>query len=387
MPDPATAAAADPQVLLLTYACLGVKGTGCSDAAAANLRDAGATAGAAPDVDRWSPWGSSWGALKTMVGGNDGRRLTGAYADVPNWMRVSVARKAKYAARHNFSFALAGAEAYQAASPWPRSWGVLHALMRAVRGGYSGDGRPCDWVWYIDLDTVITNPRLHVLRHAGVMHSHQHVFMTRDQNGLNTGSVLARCTKESWTLLDAVWRWSNQPAFSRACDQRRCGKDHPWNWQMAAMQMLGAHQTTPPWRATFDEVPQAAINSYPATTLGTSSAAKWRPGHFVVHLAGCGDQQGRSCEREFNLYSPTGTAARPVPAPLPRLSADAQAAAMRARVASRLGLEKWRRETSRTHTHSSHGAAIPGTQHASRHHATPIYRATPRLQQDPRRGT
>ena len=37
-----------------------------------------------------------------------------------------------------------------------------------------------------------------------------------------------------------------------------------------------------------------------------------------------------------------------------------------------------------TYALSSDGAAISDTQHASRHHATPIYRATPRLvQQDP----
>ena len=95
------------------------------------------------------------------------RRLTGSLsADErpPEWMLASVRSKAAYSRDHNYTFVLAGSESYRQTWPRPRSWGVLRALQAAVQGGFA----PCDWVWYADLDTVITEPQRDILEAAGL---------------------------------------------------------------------------------------------------------------------------------------------------------------------------------------------------------------------------
>ena len=294
--------AGDNEVLVLMYVCTGSRNVGCSPQVTRTLRAESAT-----QLGRRLKAASSQFSQLAATPPH-GRRLEGRYEGIPNWMRASIMRKAQYASRHNFSFYLGADEAYQRMAPRPRSWGVLAALQDAVAGRYGG----CRWVWYIDLDTVITDPSRSVLQSAGLDGSSgrraEHVFMTRDQNGFNTCSILARCTKRSEAFFEAVQTFStNNPHFDRICVPHdgvmRCGVYHPWNWQLAVQQMMmpSAHRHGP--RHLLGVLPQSTINSYPATTWGTRSTAAWRPGHFLVHLAGCGDQRGRSCAAEMSTYT------------------------------------------------------------------------------------
>ena len=320
----------NPRVLLLLYACWGVSGTSCDSDSTRALKHGIKTcyqhehcdlssSPSAPQISSMAavkptsplpPNHPTHAALSRTSHGSSmfrsmtiGRRLTGAGATAPKWVEMSFAQKASYARRHSYDIAFGADDAYAATVPRPRNWGVLRALQAAVAQQYTR----CGWVWYVDSDTVITNPALDILSTAGTGASSKHVFMTRDQNGINTGSVLARCTPQAASFFDAVWQHSQTSAnFNRTCASGRCGIYHPWNWQLAVMQMMDGNPTTSGrWRDVFEAVPQERINSYPSSTVGTPLKARWRPGHFLVHFAGCGDQAGRSCAKEFGMYTPS----------------------------------------------------------------------------------
>ena len=306
----------------------------------------------------------------------------------PAWVVDSLRDKALYAAAHNYSIALDADDAYSQALPRKRVWGTLRALQRAVRGEHGA----CDWVWYIDLDTVVTAPHLDVLSATGATEprwASRALLLTRDHMGLNTGAILARCGEDAAEVLEAAWATPGAtPGYSTQCavvaGVKRCGVNHPWAWQLALMTLMGEtrvgaarrekvrpprpvrghrrvvsayprglreddggapaaeqrrrrqqqpppqpqqplpQQLPPPQQHQLDGaasttaegmgareaklervrrlvgvLEQATMNSYPGNTPGVRRDARWRDGHFVLHLAGCGDQAGRSCEAEY----------------------------------------------------------------------------------------
>lgn len=363
---------------MLLYSCWGGSSTPrgrCDAVATHQMRAVLATGGGGIDAGTPQPVAAKPAAPL------DGRRLENRAVRAPAWVMDSLRDKALFAAAHNYSIALDADEAYARAAPRKRVWGTLRALQRAVRGAHGA----CDWVWYLDLDTVITAPQLDVISATGAAeprHASRALLLTRDHMGLNTGAILARCGEEAAEVLEAAWATpSVTPGYSTQCAMvggvNRCGVNHPWNWQLALQTLMGeARVGKPPRHTKKSKLPfrkpvrghsrqfshrrvvgstprglreedngggaagaaqqrqrqqqldgaamatakgtgatreaqlervrklvgvleQSSMNSYPGSTWGVRGNARWRDGHFVLHLAGCGDQAGRNCEAEY----------------------------------------------------------------------------------------
>ena len=223
-----------------------------------------------------------------------GRRLVSRAIQMPAWVKESVREKARYARRHGYAMHVASSEAYRQVvrrPRRPRAWGTCAALQMAVEGRFGA----YDWVLYVDVDTVFTTPHREALRATGALRPAfrgAHVFMTRDWNGINTGIVLARCSATAARFFRAAWARGSLPGFDIA---------HPWNWQLAVHELWATQRKA--WTGILELLPQRAMNSYPPQTPGLPGhpLARWHRGDLLLHLAGCGDQQGlgRSCEHEF----------------------------------------------------------------------------------------
>ena len=116
--------------------------------------------------------------------------------------------------------------------------------------------------------------------------------MAKDWNDLNSGVWMARASDWGKQWLTDLW--------DKASGQ---GKHHPWAEQFDIQHWTHTH--IPEAREHFLIVPQRDLQSYPGNTPGMGAHKAqhgWHPGDWMVHFAGCGDQAGRSCQREFMQF-------------------------------------------------------------------------------------
>lgn len=118
------------------------------------------------------------------------------------------------------------------------------------------------------------------------------IVMARDWNDLNTGVWLVRSSPWARAWLSERWTLASSEA-----------KRHPWAEQLDIQRWYHGHAAEAAEHVAL--VPQRQLQSYPGSTPGLGAHAGthgWHPGDWMVHFAGCGDQAGRSCEREFRAY-------------------------------------------------------------------------------------
>lgn len=167
----------------------------------------------------------------------------------------------------------------------------------------------CAWALYVDVDSMITNMTVTIperlaarlpakaavagseaaAKAALVGGSAPDVIMARDWNDLNSGVWMVRASRWGKAWLDSLWDQASPE-----------GKHHPWNEQYDIQRWYRSHAVEA--KEHFLVVPQRQLQSYPSSTPGMGSNLEnhgWHDGDWMVHYAGCGDQPGRSCEREF----------------------------------------------------------------------------------------
>ncbi|KAJ3028634.1 hypothetical protein HDV00_010110 [Rhizophlyctis rosea] len=160
------------------------------------------------------------------------------------------------------------------------AWSKMIAAKQFLKDGF-------DWVWLLDLDTIITNhtrsledlipydawySTLHREQSLDTLNDPNRVgaLVSFDCNGFNSGSMLLR--SDPWTIsfLDEAYHvyvgaapshWNDQMGFAIAYNQNAAHRSH------------------------FKIIPQNKFNAYETTCSGPNSTP-WRFGDFIIHFAG-----------------------------------------------------------------------------------------------------
>ena len=184
-------------------------------------------------------------------------------ADDSAW-QLSIEDKRQYAKRQGYDFHIFNESVGGRHAAWTKFPAAL-SLMDTY-----------DWVFGIDLDTVILN---HNIRLESFLDPSVNVILNIDMNGINTGVILLKsCTWTKMLLIDA-WTLSDV-------------KNSGIFWEQAAiMHQMDNYMLRN--RAKF--VPQKFINEYPKDSGEPVSAED----AFIIHFAGRGDKM----DQVKNYYS------------------------------------------------------------------------------------
>ncbi|KAL7752897.1 hypothetical protein RI367_001900 [Sorochytrium milnesiophthora] len=192
--------------------------------------------------------------------------------------QMSMKDKEFYAGLHDY--------AYIAEPSWVPSrkavWSKLVSAKRAFEAGY-------EWVWLLDLDTVITNKKLQAHKLTEAIPEGYDVVISRDCNALNAGSVLLRNTP--WTL-SYLERLNNTWGHEVSVNE-------DWQEQAAFIYLDG---NDPVVKKHTLLVPQWSFNAYVPESSCQVEGRGWQSGDFVVHFAAMISSQGIVGQRAFYKY-------------------------------------------------------------------------------------
>ena len=152
-----------------------------------------------------------------------------------------------------------------------------------------------DYLFYIDMDTIIMNADIKLESFIDASERKFDVVVTEDMNGMNTGVFLMR--NSAWTLWFLQTAWEQTQLVPKLTDD---GKALPFRWEQRAFHYLtrSAEWTKAdlPVYSNYTEVrkhfymlPQCAFNSYilhPFDLHADREASQYAPGDFLIHFAG-----------------------------------------------------------------------------------------------------
>lgn len=127
-----------------------------------------------------------------------------------------------------------------------------------------------DIVWSLDMDTLITN---HGIRVENFTKGEDNFWVTKDVNGINCGSFIAR--KSEWWDYFSQWVLNYQEVAN-------CEQD--------AIALFMAEHEDP----GITVLPHPSINSYmyylypEFKNITKEEEGNWHPGNFILHLPGLG---------------------------------------------------------------------------------------------------
>ncbi|KAI7846172.1 hypothetical protein COHA_000342 [Chlorella ohadii] len=182
-----------------------------------------------------------------------------------NMYARSLRDKHEYAARHGYEVVVFGNVTMH---------GDKHILYLKWLGALI-HLRRFDWVWMVDLDTIIMN---HTIPLETFMDAQYNVVLSRDCGGINCGTMLVRNSTWSWMFLAEVYMHNG--------DGIRDGPgDWPirWGWYPEQMVVWSLSQQER-IMSRLKVLPQRGFNSYAGQDCHPSGT--YQDGDFLVHFAG-----------------------------------------------------------------------------------------------------
>lgn len=215
--------------------------------------------------------------------------------------RLILSNRRLYCERHKYEMLIARNDELDGSRP--AAWSKLLVVLKHLRR--------FDYVFYMDMDVVVTNPLFGLDALVG-SYPTSDIIMTNDWSGPNTGMWLARNTP--WTNKFLQLAWDEGATLVDKYD-KSTGRKHPFEYEQRVFHQLldsdvwrarglpryvapptagAGFSTSVEIREHFSFAPQCAFNSYslhPFDTRLMSGAAsaeqsQWVPGDFVVHFAG-----------------------------------------------------------------------------------------------------
>ncbi|KAG0638908.1 galactosyl transferase GMA12/MNN10 family-domain-containing protein [Tuber brumale] len=216
-----------------------------------------------------------------------------------------IENRKEYAEAHGYGLFIGDVSDYPIGEV-PNGWARIPAIRHAMK-----EYKYSTYFWVLDQDAVIMNPSLSLEEHilaperlgsimqrgvpvvppSSVIETYKHVppervqlIITQDGEGLQPGSMILKAGSWANYLLDA---WFD-PIFRYYGFQKaeQHALEHIVQWHPTVLTKMAM-------------IPQKIMNSYPnAPGLGGT----YEDGDFLVHLKGCAEGKGRSCEKEFQKY-------------------------------------------------------------------------------------
>eukprot|EP01065_Artemidia_motanka_P027353 TRINITY_DN3254_c0_g6_i1.p1 TRINITY_DN3254_c0_g6~~TRINITY_DN3254_c0_g6_i1.p1 ORF type:complete len:492 (+),score=106.34 TRINITY_DN3254_c0_g6_i1:44-1477(+) len=304
-PLPPQSPSTRPTVLVLMFMCWDSARNGKCDPSGGDLArlipdGMGDPSTVPPPNPRCSSTASSAGARRLLVN---------SQLKPPNFISRSVLNKVAYARRHGYGVKLA-------TGPHPGGDRLpTHGMTEAVLA----ELKRWDWVWYLDLDTIITRFDMPVLSIANSAPPERDIFITRNWHGINTGSILVRGKSAAAVRFFELSTKLAAPAAAHLfpvhsfllpgnVPPHTPPAFNPWSNQLAYMKALTCVRALDP---KVEYVAARKMNAYPGHTWMPQNQRdryEWQNGDLLIHFAGCGDIVSRDCERDFAQYAAAGEA-------------------------------------------------------------------------------
>lgn len=141
-------------------------------------------------------------------------------------------------------------------------WEKIPPVLEALQAGY-------EIIWMLDFDTIIMDPELIIPELVDDKHD---VFLTRDCNGINAGSMLLRNTDWTMELVQQLMKFRERMTFFVHEEQGAISKLYQKNWRNA--------------KDHFKFLNQTQINAYPKE-LGCTKYPYVGGKYPVLHFASC----------------------------------------------------------------------------------------------------
>ncbi|KAL7753236.1 hypothetical protein RI367_001011 [Sorochytrium milnesiophthora] len=218
--------------------------------------------GGQPSVERMRSWPDAIPSQGYPAGTRKKLAVVTIVTDpTTQYAQLSLLNKRYYAALHDYTFIAEPATV----TDRPAVWSKLASARRALDLGF-------EWVWLLDLDTIITNQHIQAHYLTDAVPATHDVLIARDCNELNAGSVFLR--NSPWTL-EFLDRVSSSYGTTVAVD-------HPWQEQEAIIRL---HHSDASVRQHILMSPQWAFNAYAVESSCQTRDSRWNRGDFVVHFA------------------------------------------------------------------------------------------------------
>jgi len=207
--------------------------------------------------NQWSPVPPDRFAVLTMYD-----------ADMSEIGELTAANKTEYCRVHGYH-CIVRTDGFDASRPVP--WSKVRFLEQHLPDH--------DWVFWSDADSLIMN---HRTRLEELTHTTADLIITRDINGINSGSFLVRNCPWAHAFLAEVYA------------QTQYLHDRWWE-NRAFFWLLKAHRH----RRHAKIVRQEVLNSYLYEASGVTGRRSFQPGDFVLHLPGLPSELRLHLLREY----------------------------------------------------------------------------------------
>lgn len=223
--------------------------------------------------------------------------LSGYTADISTFAELARRNHEQYCARHGYHYQCVTSEFFPYRAP---SWSKVLFILRALAERDAG-GRPrWDWVFWMDIDAIFTNPARKLEPFLADLEPEQDMVLGEDAWGINTGLWFTRNTEWSNQCLSWVWHADPLPFLQFGLkppvwiEQERYMSEQTtlWHW-LAIRQQTPRVKLLPYYElggylAEYDNEScnprnQAFNPPTPSTPIARRS---WKEGDFCLHLAG-----------------------------------------------------------------------------------------------------
>lgn len=185
------------------------------------------------------------------------------------------------------------------------SWSKILFILKAL-AERDAQGKICwDWVFWLDIDALITNPKIELEAFLKEVSPEQHMLLAEDAWGINTGLFFVRNSAWSVDCLTAVWHSDPEP-FLRCglrppvwIEQARYIAEQTTLWHWLALRGEISKLKIIPYHRLGGYLGQYDTDSYtprdqafnPPTAGAPIKRKSWQKGDFCLHLAGVPGEQ------------------------------------------------------------------------------------------------
>ena len=173
----------------------------------------------------------------------------------------------------------------------PPSWSKIKAVKRLLTEEH------CDWVWWLDADTVIMNSNKRVEDFLPAWTEPQDLLLSRDHSGgYNAGGWLIRNSSYALEFLDEWW---NMESYVKPLGLSRSGDNDAFKAMLAKLPEFDQHILVPP-RCTFNAFAYFLTTKEEDKILaeGTLKKQSWymneaffHKGDLLAHVAGYNNKE------------------------------------------------------------------------------------------------
>jgi hypothetical protein len=190
--------------------------------------------------------------------------VSGACEEFWPIMAVAAANKVEYAVRHGCSCHL---QQYRRKSAALKDAAGSQSVLRDRRALILDNLRSCDWLWFLDVDTLITNLTIDARTYCD---DAAEVVIGQDVNGINNGSMFLRNADRVRAWVEEIY------ATAQVSDQNVMAQSDLRDKHGVRMKIVS--------QRLFNSFAYDRLYQFYGGERIAAAGGSWKPGDFVIHF-------------------------------------------------------------------------------------------------------